>query len=106
MAELRTKIELYANKDIDFLNDVIIQNDGNGDYIKQWNLLIEQPSQDQLNNLEEQANLVEANRKIIETRKQLYGSWESQLEEIYDNGLESWKSRIEKIKIDNPKATI
>jgi hypothetical protein len=41
--------------------------------------------------------------KIIATRKSLYGSWESQLEEIYDNGIDSWKNRIAQIKIDNPK---
>jgi hypothetical protein len=41
--------------------------------------------------------------KIIQTRKSLYGSWESQLEEIYDNGIDSWKNRIAQIKIDNPK---
>jgi hypothetical protein len=27
----------------------------------------------------------------------------SQLEEIYDNGIDSWKARIAQIKIDNPK---
>jgi hypothetical protein len=25
------------------------------------------------------------------------------LEEIYDNGIDSWKNRIAQIKIDNPK---
>jgi hypothetical protein len=29
--------------------------------------------------------------KIIATRKSLYGAWEKQLEEIYDNGIDSWK---------------
>jgi hypothetical protein len=25
------------------------------------------------------------------------------LEEIYDNGIDSWKARIQQIKLDNPK---
>jgi hypothetical protein len=29
----------------------------------------------------------------------------SQLEEIYDNGIDSWKARIAQIKTDNPKET-
>jgi hypothetical protein len=41
--------------------------------------------------------------KIIATRKSLYGAWEKQLEEIYDNGMDSWKARIAQIKADNPK---
>jgi hypothetical protein len=43
--------------------------------------------------------------KINATRKALYGPWESQLEEIYDNGIDSWKARIAQIKTDNPKET-
>jgi hypothetical protein len=50
-----------------------------------------------------QATTYKNNQKIIQTRKSLYGSWESQLEEIYDNGIDSWKNRIAQIKIDNPK---
>jgi len=44
-------------------------------------------------------------RVIIDLRKKAYGSWESQLEEIYDNGIDSWKARIAQVKIDNPKET-
>ena len=40
MAQLKTKIELFLNSKIDFINDVIIQNDADekGTYIKEWNL--------------------------------------------------------------------
>jgi len=103
MTQLSTKIKLYANQEIDFLNDVKIRNDGNGDYIKEWNLDIAQPTQAQLDALESQAQTYENNQQIIATRKNLYGSWESQLEEIYDNGIDSWKARILQIKTDNPK---
>jgi hypothetical protein len=100
---LSTKIKLYANKEVDFRKDVLLQDDGNGAYIKEWNLSIAKPTQAQLDAFEAQATTYENNQKIIATRKSLYGSWESQLEEIYDNGIDSWKNRIAQIKIDNPK---
>jgi hypothetical protein len=103
MTNLSTKIKLYANQEVDFRTDVLLQDDGNGAYIKEWNLDIPKPTQAQLNALEAQATTYENNQKIIKTRKSLYGSWESQLEEIYDNGIDSWKNRIAQIKIDNPK---
>ena len=103
MANLTTKIKLYANKEVDFLNDVILQNDGQGDYIKEWNLDIAKPTDAQLDAFEAEATTVENNQKIIATRKSLYGAWEKQLEEIYDNGMDSWKARIAQIKADNPK---
>ena len=103
MTQLSTKIKLYANQEIDFLKDVLLQDDGNGAYIKEWNLDIAQPTQAQLDALESQAQTYENNQQIIATRQKLYGSWESQLEEIYDNGIDSWKARIQQIKTDNPK---
>ena len=42
-------------------------------------------------------------RVILDLRKKSYGSWESQLEEIYDDGIDSWKTRIAQVKTDNPK---
>jgi uncharacterized short protein YbdD (DUF466 family) len=45
-------------------------------------------------------------KEIKQTRKALYGAWESQLEEIYDNGIDSWKARIAQIKTDHPKEII
>ena len=101
---LSTKIKLYANKEIDFLTDVLLQDDGNGAYIKEWNLDIAKPTQAQLDALDAQAQTYENNQQIIATRKSLYGSWESQLEEIYDNGIDAWKARIAQIKADNPKS--
>jgi hypothetical protein len=105
MANLTTKIKLYANREIDFLNEVKLQDDSNelGVYIKEWNLDIPKPTMAQLDAFEAQATTYENNQRIIQTRKSLYGSWQSQLEEIYDNGIDSWKNRIAQIKIDNPK---
>jgi hypothetical protein len=103
MKNLDIKIKLYANKEVDFRTDVLLQDDGKGAYIKEWNLDIPKPTLEQLEQYEAQATTVENNQKIIATRKSLYGAWEKQLEEIYDNGIDSWKARISQIKLDNPK---
>lgn len=103
MANLSTKIKLYTNRQIDFTRNVILQDDGNGAYIKEWNLDIAQPTEAQLNALENEANKYERNQQVINTRKSLYGSWEKQLEEINENGIDSWKARIANIKLNNPK---
>ena len=54
MAQLSNKIKEYCKangvSNVDFLNDVTLQNDadGKGDYIKEWNLDIAQPTDAQL----------------------------------------------------------
>jgi hypothetical protein len=67
MANLSTKIKIYANQEIDFLKDVLLQDDGQGAYIKEWNLDIAKPTQAQLDALEAQAKLM----KIMKRLKQL-----------------------------------
>jgi len=70
MAQLTTKIKLYTNKEIDFLNEVRLQDDGNGVYIKEWNLDIAKPTDAQLNALETQANAYEQNLITEEQNKE------------------------------------
>ena len=73
MANLSTKIKLYANQEVDFSNDVKLQDDSNGQgvYIAEWNLDIAQPTQAQLDALESQAQTYENNQQVIATRKKL-----------------------------------
>ena len=109
MSQLNTKIKLYAKSkgvnSIDFLTDVVLeQSGGEAVIIKEWNLSIAEPTVEQLNSFETAANKEEANNIIISTRKTAYGPWDKQLEEIYDNGIDSWKARILQIKTDNPKS--
>ena len=54
MASLSNKIRQYVNAEVDFNSDVLLQNDsdGKGDYIKEWNLDIAKPTQEQLDALE------------------------------------------------------
>jgi hypothetical protein len=103
MSNLTTKIKLYANKEIDFLNEVKLQDDGKGAYIKEWNLDIPKPTDEQLNSYENVANIVEANAQVVATRKSLYGSVEYQIEFITENGVEAWQEKVNQIKLENPK---
>ncbi|AGE60299.1 hypothetical protein [Pelagibacter phage HTVC010P] len=103
MATLSNKIKQYVNSEVDFTSDVILQDDGNGAYIKEWNLDIAQPTDAQLSSVESDADKMERNNQVIATRKSLYGSWEKQLEEINEQGIDAWKARIAQIKSDNPK---
>ena len=106
MANLSTKIRIYvkeAGKTVNFGTNVFLQNDGNGAYIKEWNIEeLAQPTDEQLNALEIQATTLENNNKIDATRKTSYGSWNEQLDEIYHN-IDDWKARIKAVKDSNPK---
>jgi hypothetical protein len=103
MANLSTKIKLYANKEVDFLNEVKLQDDGNGAYIKEWNLDIPKPTDAQLNALETQANEVESNQAQLQNRINEYGSIAEQIEYITENGLDAWQTKVAGIKAKYPK---
>ena len=108
MSILYTKVKLYleANSKTWDRDKVSLQNnsDGNGDFIASWTYDIAEPTAEQLASYETAGNTVETNNTVIATRKTAYGSWETQLEEIYDDGIDSWKTRITQIKTDNPKS--
>ena len=109
MAQLSTKIKSYCEangvSNVDFTTDVLLQDDSNGQgpYIKEWNLDIAQPTDEQLASYETAANTVESNAKVDATRRQAYGSWKDQLYEIFHD-INAWKERIQGIKTDNPKS--
>jgi len=102
MANLKNKIIEYLGRDFSF-EEVALQNDGDGDYIKSWNVAEAQPTNEQLNALESQANISEANNQVIETRRNLYGSTAEQLEYIVENGVSAFIEKQNQIKLDNPK---
>ena len=107
MAQLSNKIKEYAKAngvaDVDFLQDVLLQDDGQGAYIKEWNLAIAKPTDEQLASYEAAANTAEANAQVDATRKAAYGDIGEQLDEIYHD-MDAWKARIQQIKTDNPKS--
>ena len=103
MATLANKIKLYLGRTPDFREEVQLQNDGEGDYIKVWSVEEAQPTDEQLNALESQADTLESNNQVIQTRKELYGSTEEQLEYIVENGVSAFITKQQQIKLDNPK---
>ena len=109
MANLSTKIKMYCDangvSEVDFMKDVMLQDDsdGNGAYIKEWNLDIAQPTDAQLSAHETAADTEEANNIVRSTRRTAYGDIGEQLDEIYKD-IDSWKARIKSIKDANPKS--
>ena len=108
MAQLSTKIKLYCEtngvSNVDFMKDVMLQDDSNGQgaYIKEWNLDIAQPTDAQLSAHETAANTEEDNATVRSTRRTAYGDIGEQLDEIYKD-IDAWKARIKSIKDANPK---
>jgi len=111
MAALATKVRLYleANgKDMDteFLaNRVIVLDnlDGKGPFIHTWNVDgLSKPTDSQLDSYDSAGDTFVANEKVRNTRKAAYGDIGEQLDEIYKD-IDAWKTRIKKIKDDNPK---
>ena len=109
MAQLSTKIKSYCEangvSNVDFTKDVMLQDDsdGNGAYIKEWNLDIAQPTDAQLSAQESAADTEEASNQVRSTRRTAYGDIGEQLDEIYKD-INSWKARIKSIKDNNPKS--
>ena len=108
MAQLSTKISLYCqanSKTVDFTTDVLLQDDsdGNGAYIKTWNVSgLAQPTDDQIASYETAGNTEEANNVVRATRRTAYGDIGDQLDEIYKD-IDAWKVRIKAVKDANPK---
>ena len=108
MAQKSNLIREYCKansvSNVDFTSDVLLQDDSNGQgaYIKEWNLDIAQPTDEQLASYETAANTAESNAQVDATRRQAYGSWNDQLDEIFHD-IDAWKARIKSIKDSNPK---
>ena len=93
--------------------NVVIQNDmdGNGEYIKTWNVSgLAKPNDSQLNALSSTATTKENNAKIFKTRITNYGNWQDQLDKLYhdidDGKLDkngSWYKHIKAVKDANAK---
>jgi hypothetical protein len=109
MANKSTLIKLYCSANgvdnVDFMKDVMLQDDsdGQGAYIKEWNLDIAQPTDEQLASYETAANTAESNAQVDATRRNQYGSWNEQLDEIF-HSIDDWKARIQNIKNSNTKS--
>ncbi len=114
MASLSSKIKQYASDNgvnsVDFMTDVMLQDDSNGQgpYIKEWNLAIARPTDAQLSALDSAADLSERQAAARSARKQAYGDIGSQLDmQYHDNvdGTTTWKDHVASVKTANPIPT-
>ena len=107
MAKLKLTVTKYLEANSKTYEEerknIVLQNDGSGDYIHTWNVAgLEKPTNEQLASYESDAETLENNNVIRSTRKRAYGNIGDQLDEIYKD-IDAWKARIKSIKDANPK---
>ena len=115
MASLSSKVKQYCANNgvasVDFMTDVLLQDDSNGQgpYIKAWNVSgVAQPTDEQLNAVDSAADLEERQNAVRATRRTAYGDLGSQLDMQYHDsvdGTSTWKDHVAKVKTDNPIPT-
>mgnify|MGYP001273687910 CR=1 FL=1 len=115
MASLSSKVKTYCANNgvasVDFLTDVLLQDDSNGQgpYIKEWNISsVTKPTDEQLNAVDSAADLEERQNAVRATRRMAYGDLGNQLDMQYHDsvdGTSTWKDHVAKVKTDNPIPT-
>ena len=115
MASLSSKVKTYcANNgvaEVDFTKDVVLQDDSNGQgpYIKEWNVSgVTKPTDSQLSAVDSAADLSERQDAARAARRTAYGDLGSQLDMQYHDAVDStttWKDHVAKVKSDNPIPT-
>ena len=107
LTQLSNKVREYCKQNginnVNFTKDVILQNDGDGAYIKEWNLDINKPTDSQLTALENECDKIERNIETNQKRILEYGTWKEQLDDIYHNGIDGWKEKIKAVNDKYPK---
>ena len=115
MASLSSKVKTYCANNgvasVDFMTDVLLQDDSNGQgpYIKEWNISnVAKPTDEQLNAVDSAADLEERQNAVRATRRTAYGDLGSQLDMQYwdnVNGTTTWKDHVAAVKTANPIPT-
>ena len=115
MASLSSKVKQYCADngvaEVDFMTDVLLQDDSNGQgpYIKQWNVSgVAQPTDEQLNAVDSAADLSERQNAARAARRAAYGDLGDQLDMQYHDSVDGttpWKDHVAKVKTDNPIPT-
>ena len=115
MASLWTKVTKYLeanSKTWDAEQDnIILQNDGSGDYINTWNVSgLAKPTDDQIASYETAGNTAETLNGILNKRANEYKELKEQLDLLYhdmvaDKGDKTgeWFKQIKAVKDANPK---
>jgi len=104
MSTLNKKIQAYLDRKPDFDTEVVLQDDGQGAYIKEWNATDKpKPTDAQLDALSSQATTLENNAIAVANRQKEYGSIAEQLEYIVEHGVSSFIEKQNAIKTKYPK---
>ena len=113
MAQLNTKIKLYleANSKTWDNTKVFLQDDGDGAYIKSWNVSgLAKPTDEQLASYDSAGDTAETLYSVRKTRGLAYPELKEQLDLLYkdmaaDKGDKTgeWFKAVKKVKDDNPK---
>ena len=116
MATLYTKVKLYLEdngKTFEAEDDnIVLRNDGSGDYIHTWGVSgLAKPSDSQLNSYESNGNTEETNVNVRDTRRKSYGDIGDQLDLLYKDivagkvdATGEWAKKIKAVKDANPKS--
>ena len=105
-------LEANSKTDSEFSSgNIKLQNDGDGDYIKTWNVSgVAKPTDSQLNALASTATTEQNNYAIRKTRKRAYGTIGDQLDLLYKDIVAGkldttgeWAKAVKAVKDANPK---
>lgn len=89
--------------DASYLKDIILQDDGQGVYIKEWNLKSPKPNKSTIARWQEELGLEYRQKEAIRARK--YPPIEVQLDMLYHDkiqGTDTWVEAIAQVKANNP----
>ena len=108
MATLFTKVKLHLEANSKTWNaeqnNIVLQNDGSGDYIHTWNVSgLSKPSDSQIASYETAGNTQETLNGVLNKRAREYPSIKDQLDKIYHEGIDEWKKVIKAVKDKYPK---
>jgi hypothetical protein len=115
MASLYWKVKAYleanSKTESEFDSNIVLQNNGSGDFIKTWDVDgLAKPSDSQLTSADTQATKDYNNSRIRKTRKKSYGDIGDQLDLLYKdivaNKLDTtgeWAKKIKAVKDANAK---
>ena len=116
MASLWTKVTKYLEANSKTWdaeeNNIVLQNDGSGDYINTWNVSgLAKPTDEQIASYESAGNTAETLDDVLYTRAVAYPELKEQLDLLYkdmaaDKGDKTgeWFKAVKKVKDDNPKS--
>jgi len=112
MANLSTKVKKYLEANSKTWgaeqNNIILQNDGSGDYIHTWNVDgLTKPTDEQLTTYNSSATTEENNNVILSNRRNAYPSIGDQLDMQYwdkINNTSTWQDAVQAVKDKYPKS--